>query len=329
MTSSPVDRWAKARTFHHSLYPSARIAAERELGVSVCLPARNCAATVGRIVDALSPLRELGAIDEVVVIDASSADDTAGVAERAGATVHQERDLLPAFGPVLGKGDAMWRALSVLNGELVCFMDADTEDFSAHFATGLLGPLVCEPEVSFVKAFYRRPFQEGGISLPEGGGRVNHLMARPALALFYPELAGVRQPLAGEIAARRDLLERVPFTTGYGVEIAMLIDVWRELGLEGMAQVDLDVHHNHHQSLQALTPMAFTVLATIARRLERDGRLVESGGESATDVGHADNGVDERASQIDGDVTGVSEGAPLSIQQAPVERPPLAGVSLV
>ena len=220
-------------------------------------------------------LREAGAVDEVVVVDAASQDGTAAVAERAGATVHQEAELLPQFGAVLGKGDAMWRALSVLQGDVVCYLDADTEGFQAHFATGLLGPLVCEQGVEFVKAYYRRPFEHDGVTQPEGGGRVNHLTARPALALFYPELAGVRQPLAGEVAARRELLERVPFATGYGVEIAMVIDVWQAVGLEGMAQVDLDVHHNRHQPLQALTPMAYTVLATIARRLEREGRLAE------------------------------------------------------
>jgi glucosyl-3-phosphoglycerate synthase len=174
---------------------------------------------------------------------------------------------------VLGKGDAMWRALSVLRGDYVCYLDADSEDFSNHFCTGLLGPLLCEPGVQFVKGFYRRPFEQGGVELPEGGGRVNHLMAHPALALFYPHLAAVHQPLAGEVAARRELLERVPFVTGYGVEIAMLIDIWEELGGEGFAQTDLEVHRNRHQSLRALTPMAYTVLATIARRLQREGRL--------------------------------------------------------
>jgi glucosyl-3-phosphoglycerate synthase len=213
-------------------------------------------------------------VDEIVVIDAASKDGTAEVARDAGANVHQEAELLPQLGAVLGKGDAMWRALSVLRGELVCFLDADTADFAAHFCTGLLGPLVCEPGVQFVKGFYRRPFEQDGIALPEGGGRVNHLMARPALALFYPQLAGVRQPLAGEVAARRELLEGLPFVTGYGVEIAMLIDVWEEIGGEGIAQVDLDVHHNRHQPLQALTPMAHTVLATIAQRLQREGRLL-------------------------------------------------------
>jgi glucosyl-3-phosphoglycerate synthase len=241
--------------------------------VSVCLPARECATTVGAIVTELLALRERGAIDEVVVVDAASQDGTAEVAGRAGARVLQESELMPAHGPVLGKGDAMWRALSELEGELVCFLDADTESFSAHFATGLLGPLVCEPQVSFVKGFYRRPLVVDGVIDGEGGGRVNHLLARPALALFYPELAGVRQPLAGEVAARRELLEELPFATGYGVEVGMLIDVWRKVGLDGMAQVDLDEHRNPHQSISALTPMAETVLGTIAQRVERDGRL--------------------------------------------------------
>jgi glucosyl-3-phosphoglycerate synthase len=273
--ATAAERWAKTRTYHHSAYPAARIAAERTQSIAVCLPARECAATVGEIVGALVRLRETGAIDEVVVVDADSRDGTAAVARGAGATVHQEAALMPQFGPVLGKGDAMWRALSVLEGELVCFLDADTRGFSpsAHFATGLVGPLVCEPGVSFVKAFYRRPFEHAGIALPEGGGRVNHLLARPALELFYPELAGVRQPLAGEVAARRELLESIPFTTGYGVEMAMLLDVWGLLGGEGAAQVDLEEHRNSHQSVQALAPMARTVLATVARRLERDGRL--------------------------------------------------------
>jgi glucosyl-3-phosphoglycerate synthase len=299
MSSTAAERWAEARSFHHSRFSAERIAAERAQSVSVCLPARECAGTVGEIVGALLELREAGAIDEVVVVDAASADGTAAVAERAGAVVWQERELMPSYGPVLGKGDAMWRALPALAGELVCFLDADTEGFSADFATGLLGPLVCEPGVSFVKAFYRRPLHDGGPPPPQGnggvsgggsaaeegrgaadgGGRVNHLLARPALALFYPELAGVRQPLAGEVAARRELLEALPFATGYGVEIAMLIDAWRSVGLDGIAQVDLEEHRNRHQPLSALEPMARTVLATIAGRLQSEGRLAGFDGE--------------------------------------------------
>jgi glucosyl-3-phosphoglycerate synthase len=278
MSATAAERWAKARTFHHSAYPAERLAHERdERTVSVCLPARECAQTVAEVVRALVQLQEAGAIDEVVVVDAGSRDGTAELAERAGAVVYQEAELLSEFGPVQGKGDAMWRALSVLQGELVCFLDADTHDFSPHFASGVLGPLVCEPGVSFVKGFYRRPFEHEGVSLPEGGGRVNHLLARPALAVFYPELAGVRQPLAGEVAARRELLEKLPFTTGYGVEMGMLLDVWHLLGGVGVAQVDLEVHRNSHQPLSSLASMAQTVLATVAIRLEREGRLARDG----------------------------------------------------
>ncbi|HEX3910583.1 MAG TPA: glucosyl-3-phosphoglycerate synthase [Solirubrobacteraceae bacterium] len=284
-----------ARTFHHSAFSAERIAAGRAelgLGATVCLPARECAGTVGEIVGALQPLRAAGAIDGIVVVDAASPDGTAEVAEQAGAEVWQEAELLPSFGAVQGKGDAMWRALSRLDSELVCFVDADSERFSAHFVTGLLGPLVCEREVQFVKAFYRRPLGDSS----EGGGRVNELMARPALALLYPELAEIHQPLAGEVAARRELLERLPFATGYGVEIAMLIDAWGELGLDGLAQVDLEEHRNRHQPLSALGPMARTVLATALERARRDGRL-------------------SLAPPIE------------AVEHAPLERPPLASLA--
>jgi glucosyl-3-phosphoglycerate synthase len=273
MPEAAAQAWEKARTFHHSLYGADRIASERDCSVGVCLPARECAATVGEIVRSLESLRRRGVIDRVLVVDAGSGDGTARVAAGAGAEVLQEDELMPSFGEVLGKGDAMWRALSAIDADVVCFLDADTEDFHEHFATGLIGPLVCQPHVAFAKAFYRRPLVHDGFELAEGGGRVNHLLARPALELFYPELAGVRQPLAGEVAARRELLEGIPFVTGYGVEAGMLIDEWRAVGLDGMAQVDLDEHRNRNQPLAALAPMARTVLATIAQRARREGRV--------------------------------------------------------
>jgi glucosyl-3-phosphoglycerate synthase len=278
MAAERARRWYESRTFHHSEFPAERLAAERTRSVSACVPARNEERTVGPIVADLVSLRELGAIDEVAVVDGGSTDRTVAVAADAGATVHHERELLPEFGPVLGKGDAMWRALSVLEGDVVVFLDADSEGFGPHYASGLVGPLVCgDTGVELVKAFYRRPLKLDGISLPEGGGRVTELMARPLLNLFYPELAGFRQPLAGELAATRDLLEQLPFATGYAVEIAMLIDAWKHAGLDALAQVDVEMRQNRHQPLSELTPMAYSVLRAVCTRLEREGRLGELG----------------------------------------------------
>ncbi|MEA2194950.1 MAG: glucosyl-3-phosphoglycerate synthase [Solirubrobacteraceae bacterium] len=261
-------------SFHHAEFPADRLRAERVETVSVCVPAREEAATIARVVRPLIALREAGVIDQVVVLDDDSCDGTGVIAAALGAEVVRPAALLPAFGPVLGKGDAMWRALSVLTGDLVCFVDADSEDFGAHFATGLLGPLVCVPGVQFVKGFYRRPFKNGdGAVQPAGGGRVTELTARPLLAAFYPELAAVRQPLAGEFAARRDLLERTAFCTGYAVEIGLLLDVLAGAGVEAIAQVDLDVRQNRHRPLEDLAPMAAAILAAVTTRLCREGRL--------------------------------------------------------
>ena len=240
--------------------------------VSVCLPARNEARTIGSILEALMPLQARGVLDQIVVVDRSS-DGTAEIARRLGAEVHAQDALMPEFGPVLGKGDAMWRALPILTGEVICFLDADSEHFGAHFACGLLGPVLCRQQISFVKGFYRRPFRIGETTVPGGGGRVTELTARPLLNLFYPDLAGIRQPLAGEIAARRELLERLPFATGYGVDIGLLIDAYSLDGLDAIAQVDLEVRQNAHQPLRDLGPMAYAVLQAVAVRLEREGRL--------------------------------------------------------
>jgi glucosyl-3-phosphoglycerate synthase len=267
-----VRSWLQSHTYAHRDYPVDRLAAERSATVSVCLPARNEARTIGPILRELTPLLEAGVIDQLVVVD-DSTDGTAELARSAGAEVYDQRRLAPEMGPVLGKGDAMWRALPVLRGEIVCFLDADSEQFGAHFPCGLLGPLLCETGVEFVKGFYRRPFRVGDVVLPDGGGRVTELCARPLLNLFYPELAAVRQPLAGEIAARRELLEQLPFVTGYGVDIALLIDAYAAVGLDGIAQVDLDTRQNDHQSLRDLSAMAYAVLQAVSARLEREGRL--------------------------------------------------------
>jgi len=294
--------WSRANTYAHTEFPPERLAAGREQTVSVCLPARNEAGTIGPILERLLPLRDHhGVVDQVVVVDRST-DGTADIARSLGAEVHDQDALMPELGPVLGKGDAMWRALAVLTGDVICFLDADSERFGAHFACGVLGPVLCRPGVAFVKGFYRRPFRLGETTLPDGGGRVTELTARPLLNLFYPDLAAVQQPLAGEVAARRELLERLPFATGYGVDVGLLVDAYTVAGLDAIAQVDLDERQNAHQPLRDLGPMAYAVLQAVAVRLEREGRL--RGPLPAT---FTPSGVD--ASHVE-----VSE---------PVERPPL------
>jgi glucosyl-3-phosphoglycerate synthase len=257
--------------FHHSEFPLGRLLEEKREAVTVVLPAREVADTIGPIVEQLQTLA--GLIDQILVVDAASRDGTAEIAARLGAEVYQESELLPTFGQALGKGDAMWRALSAARGELLVYLDSDTRDFSAHFATGMLGPLMCGTGAEFVKGFFRRPFTEGGAERPFDGGRVTELTARPLLSAFYPELAGFVQPLAGEVAARRSTFDNLPFATGYAIETSMLLHARDLVGIERMAQVDLDVRRNYHQPLRQLGPMSYAVLRVILERLRRDGRL--------------------------------------------------------
>ena len=263
------------RRFHHSEFELGRLLEQKKGPITAVLPAREVADTIAQIVERLRSLDPL--IDQIVVVDADSRDGTAGVAARAGAEVYQEAELMPEFGQVLGKGDAMWRALQVVRGELVVYLDSDTRDFSSHFAVGMLGPLVCEPQLQFVKGFFRRPYTRAdGTQLPADGGRVTELTARPLLSAFFPELAAFVQPLAGEVALRRTLVDRLPFATGYAVETAMLLHARDAVGgTDAMAQVDLDVRLNRHQPLRDLGPMAYAVLRVVLERLRADGRLLD------------------------------------------------------
>jgi glucosyl-3-phosphoglycerate synthase len=263
-----VAGWLARRTYDAGAFSLDRLlAAKGATTVSVVLPAREVADTVGPTVAQLVPLRAAGLVDELLVIDAASTDGTAAIAQQAGATVVQESQLLPEHGPARGKGDALWRAVYATRGDVVVFVDADSADFDPRFVLGLLGPLLTDPDVAFVKGAYRRPLQVGVETVPEGGGRVTELLARPLLNLHVPELAGIVQPLAGEMAGRRDLLEALPFPVGYGVEIALLIDALRRVGLDALAQVDLGTRRNAHQSLHALSAMAYAVLVAAERRI--------------------------------------------------------------
>jgi glucosyl-3-phosphoglycerate synthase len=263
------------RPFHHSRFPAELLRELKQEPVTVVLPTREVADTIGPIVEGLWSLD--GLVDQVLVVDAASQDGTTDIAASLGAEVHQESELLPGFGQVLGKGDAMWRALAVAEGELIVYLDSDTRGFSPHFATGLLGPLIREDDVRFVKGHFRRPYSAGaGEQRPADGGRVTELTARPLLSAFYPELAAFVQPLAGEVAARRSFFDELPFASGYAIETSMLLHARDRLGgTDGMAQVDLEERHNAHQPLQALGPMAYAVLRAILERLRAEGRLAD------------------------------------------------------
>ena len=267
-----VADWLARRTYAAADFPLERLlAAKGATTVSVVLPAREVAGTIGPIIAALMPLRDAGLLDEVLVIDAASTDGTAAIAADAGATVVQESEVLPEHGAARGKGDAMWRAVRATHGDVVVFVDADSPGFDARGAVlGLLGPLLTDDGVAFVKGAYRRPLTVGGEVVADGGGRVSELLARPLLNLHVPELAGVIQPLAGEVAARRPLLEALPFPVGYGVEIANLLDALRHAGLDALAQVDLGERRNAHQPLHALSAMAYAVLIAAERRIHGD-----------------------------------------------------------
>jgi len=256
---------------HHTAFDAEelreRLRATRQR-VSVVLPARNEAATVGDVVTTLreSLVDRVGLIDELLVVDGDSEDRTCEVARRAGARVVRQSEVLPHLGTVSGKGEAMWKGLAVAEGDLLVYLDADIVEIGPRFVVGLLGPLLHEPDVLLTKAVYDRPLATGGEVQDSGGGRVTELLARPAMALWFPDLAGVAQPLSGEIAARRSLLEQLPFVQGYGVEVAMLIDVVDRFGPAAIRQVDLGSRTHDHQELPALGRMAAELLQVLAAR---------------------------------------------------------------
>jgi glucosyl-3-phosphoglycerate synthase len=247
------------------------IAAKGAARVSVVLPALDEEPTVGDIVTGVRRLADrTGLVDEVLVIDSGSVDRTAAVAAAAGATVYHRDDILPQLGSRPGKGEVLWKALQVATGDILVYVDSDLVDFGEHYVCGLLGPLLTDPSVLMVKAFYDRPLLDIAAA---GGGRVTELMARPLLNALRPELAGVVQPLAGEYAARRSLLEALPFAAGYGVETGLLLDTVTGYGLDAVAQVDLGQRTHGHQDTAALGRMAATILHTVAARMLSDRPL--------------------------------------------------------
>jgi len=266
-----VAEWFASRSFVAEQWPAASLAAAKgPTTISVVLPALNEAGTVGALVATIRrQLIEVDQplVDELVVLDSGSTDATAEVAAAAGARVVHCDDVLPDLPSVPGKGEALWRSLAATSGDLVVFVDADLLAFESSFVTGLVGPLLTDPSIEFVKATYDRPLADGGRIHPGGGGRVTELVARPLLNLHWPQLAGFVQPLAGEYAARRTLLEQLPFPTGYGVEIGLLIDALDRVGLDALAQVDLGVRRHRHHDDQRLGRMAAEIWQTAFARL--------------------------------------------------------------
>ena len=246
------------------------LAAKRQQGatISVVIPARNEERTVAAVVGAISRalVDEVPLVDEVVVMDSDSTDATAQVAAGAGAVVHRTADVSPAAGSFPGKGEALWKSLLVTAGDLVVFIDADLTSWGPHFVSGLLGPLLAIPDVRLVKGFYTRVLTETDGSTSTEGGRVTELVARPLISLWWPELAGVVQPLAGEWAARRSLMESLPIPVGYGVELATLMDTTARYGLDAVAQVDLGSRAHRHQANHDLALMAAELLVVAERR---------------------------------------------------------------
>jgi glucosyl-3-phosphoglycerate synthase len=265
------DAWFGRRTSRWQDWPAADLLAAKQrrgIAISVIIPARNEERTVASVVGAISRslVTRIPLIDELVVIDSDSTDATAAAAAAAGAKVFRAAEILPAAGSFPGKGEAMWKSLHVTSGDLLVFVDADLTSWGPHFVTGLLGPLLADDQVRLVKGFYTRVWTQSDGSTSTEGGRVTELVARPLISLWWPDLAGIVQPLAGEWAARRSLMESLPIPVGYGVELATLMDTVARHGLEAVAQVDLGSRSHRHQANHDLALMAAELLAVAERR---------------------------------------------------------------
>jgi glucosyl-3-phosphoglycerate synthase len=277
--SERVDQWFAENTFHRQEFEDlaklVELKQKQNLTISLGLPALNEAETVGKIIQTIKHklFDKIPLLDEIVLIDSGSTDDTVKIAEDIGIPIYVHQDILPEHGGFRGKGEALWKSLFVLKGDIIAWVDTDIHNFYPGFVYGLLGPLLREPEIQYVKGFYRRPIKMEGELVSEGGGRVTELTIRPLFNLFYPELSGMIQPLAGEYAGRRTALERVPFFTGYGVETGLLIDLFNEIGLSAIAQVDLEERIHRNQSLASLSQMAFAILQVVMQRLQEKNRI--------------------------------------------------------
>jgi glucosyl-3-phosphoglycerate synthase len=278
--SALVDKWFAENTFSADEFADLALLVEKKrrqgLTISLGLPALNEEATVGRVIEVLkrTMMDEVPLLDEIVLIDSGSTDRTVAIAEALGVPVVDHRDLLPEAGaPLRGKGEALWKSLAALKGDIIVWVDTDIENIGPQFVYGLIGPLLAEPRIQYVKGYYRRPIRTTEGLAAEGGGRVTELTIRPLFNLFYPALTGLIQPLAGEYAGRRAALEAVPFFSGYGVETGLLIDLLDQFGLSAIAQVNLGERVHRNQTLGALSVMSFAIIQVVLQRLEERQRV--------------------------------------------------------
>lgn len=274
-----LEDWLEKRTYHYNDYQDILklldLKKRRGLTISVGLPTRNVASTIERILRVIKSelMEKYSLIDQLAIIDSHSTDQTISIANELGVEVHFEDEILPTSGIQKGKGEALWKSLAALKGDVICWIDSDIENFDPRFIYGLVGPLLADDGLKFIKAFYRRPLKAGEELEESGGGRVTELVARPLLNIFYPQLAGFNQPLSGEYAGFREVFEQVPFYTGYAVETGLLIDISKKFGLDIMGQVNLEERVHINQTVMALGRMSFAILQAVFEMLQEDGKL--------------------------------------------------------
>lgn len=274
-----LNAWIRDNTYHHSAFADLKDLVERKekagLSISLCIPTLNEESTIGKevVIFKSELMNRCHLLDEIAVIDSGSEDRTLEVASSFGADTYLSSDILPEQGVKRGKGENLWKAIHQLKGDIIVYVDADIKNIHHRFVYGLVGPLIHRPEVSYVKAFYDRPLAFSDSVRPSGGGRVTEILTRPLFSLFFPELTAIIQPLSGEYAVRRDVLEQIPFPVGYGVETSHLIDVYTSCGLKAFAQTDLDQRVHRNQETRSLGKMSFGILQSFLNRLKRDGTL--------------------------------------------------------
>jgi glucosyl-3-phosphoglycerate synthase len=272
-----IEQWLESNTFHHGefwdLLKLVRLKEKKGLKISLCIPTLNEERTIGKeiIIFKSELVDRYPLIDEIAVIDSGSTDKTREVALAFGADVYLSSEILPSQGFKRGKGENLWKAIHQLEGDIICYVDADIKNIHPRFATGLVAPLIHDDTIKYVKAFYDRPLAFSQGVRPSGGGRVTEILVRPLFSLFFPELTSLIQPLSGEYAVRRDVLERIPFPIGYGVETSHIIDVYMKYGIEAFGQTDLDQRVHRNQSTLDLGKMSFGILQSFLNRMESYG----------------------------------------------------------